>query len=86
MGILRVFTAFTYFLQVALFTLVGAITGFEASVIPAIDPIVKQGLNLQMSLVPLVLNILATILLYFTYTITKEQGLANKERLKEIGL
>ncbi|NVM16957.1 MAG: MFS transporter [Candidatus Lokiarchaeota archaeon] len=86
LGILRVFTAFTYFFQVALFTIVGVITGFEASVIPATDPVVKQGLNLQMSLVPLVLNILATLILYFTYTITKEQGLANKNRLKELGL
>lgn len=86
LGILRVFTAFTYFFQVALFTIVGVITGFDASVIPATDPIVKQGLNLQMSLVPLVLNVLATLILYFTYTITKEQGLANKNRLKEMGL
>jgi hypothetical protein len=86
LGILRVFTAFTYFFQVALFTIVGAITGFEANVIPATDPVVKQGLNLQMSLVPLVLNILATLIFYFTYTISKEQGLANKNRLKEMGL
>jgi len=86
LGILRVFTAFTYFFQVAIFTIVGAITGFDANVIPAVDPVVKQGLNLQMSLVPLVLNILATLIIYLTYKITKEQALANKNRLKEMGL
>jgi GPH family glycoside/pentoside/hexuronide:cation symporter len=86
LGILRVFSAFTYFFQVALFTIVGAITGFNASIIPATDPVVKQGLNLQMSLVPLILNIIATAIIYFTYTITKEQALANKNRVKELNL
>jgi GPH family glycoside/pentoside/hexuronide:cation symporter len=86
LGILRVFTAFTYFFQVAIFTIVGMITGFDANVIPAVDPVVKQGLNLQMSLIPLVLNILATVIIYFTYKITKEQALTNKNRLKELGL
>ena len=86
LGILRVFTAFTYFFQVAIFGIVGAITGFNASVIPATDLVVKQGLNLQMSLIPLVLNILATLIIYFTYKITKEQALTNKNRLKEMGL
>jgi len=86
LGILRIFTAFTYFFQVAIFTIVGAITGFDASIIPATDPVVKQGLNLQMSLIPLVINIFATLIFYFTYKITKEQALTNKNRLKEIGL
>ena len=86
LGIFRVFTAFTYFFQVALFTIVGYVTGFNPSVIPAVDPVVKQGLNLQMSLVPLVLNIIATLIVYFTYKITREQNLANKTRLKEMNL
>ncbi|MFX0075651.1 MAG: MFS transporter [Candidatus Hermodarchaeota archaeon] len=86
LGILRVFSAFTYFFQVALFTIVGAITGFDALIIPATDPVVKLGLNLQMSLVPLILNIIATLIIYFTYKISKEQALTNKDRLKQIGL
>ena len=86
LGILRVFTAFTYFFQVAIFSIVGAMTGFDASIIPATDPVVKQGLNLQMSLIPLIINIIATLIIYFTYKITKEQALINKNRLKELGL
>ena len=86
LGIFRVFTAFTYFFQVSIFTIVGVITGFDANIIPSIDPVVKQGLNLQMSLIPLVLNILAILIIYFTYKITKEQAQTNKSRLKELSL
>lgn len=86
LGIFRVFTAFTYFLQVSIFTIVGAITGFDANIIPSIDPVVKQGLNLQMSLIPMVLNILAILIIYFTYKITKEQAQTNKTRLEELNL
>ena len=86
LGIFRVFTAFTYFFQVSIFTIVGAITGFDANIIPSIDPVVKQGLNLQMSLIPMVLNILATLIIYLTYKITKEQAQTNKNRLAELNL
>jgi len=86
LGIFRVFTAFTYFLQVLIFTLVGTITGFNATIIPSIDPVVKQGLNLQMSLIPMVLNILAILIIYFTYKITEEQAQTNKTRLEELNL
>jgi len=86
LGIFRVFTAFTYFFQVSIFTIVGVITGFDANIIPSIDPVVKQGLNLQMSLIPMVLNILATLIIYLTYKITKEQAQTNKTRLAELNL
>jgi len=86
LGIFRVFTAFTYFFQVSIFTLVGTITGFNATIIPSIDPVVKQGLNLQMSLIPMVLNILAILIIYFTYKITEEQAQTNKTRLEELNL
>jgi len=39
-----------------------------------------------MSLIPLVINIFATLIIYFTYKITKEQALINKNKLKELGL
>jgi len=86
LGILRVFSAFSYFFQVLIFTIVGLITGFDAEQIPSVDPFVRFGLNLQMSLIPMVLNICAVIIFYFTYTISKDKAAENKAKLMEMGL
>ncbi|MBY9003582.1 MAG: MFS transporter [Candidatus Lokiarchaeota archaeon] len=86
LGILRVFSAFAYFFQVLIFTIVGAITGFDAAQIPSIDPTVRLGLNIQMSLIPMVINLIGAFVLLLTYSITKEKAVENKAKLVEMGL
>ncbi|TFG14893.1 MAG: MFS transporter [Promethearchaeota archaeon] len=86
LGVLRVFSAFSYFLQTLLFAIVSGITGFNPALGVNQSPTAKLGLNLQMSLIPMVICMGATIFFYMNYQITKEDAAQNKEKLRELGL
>ncbi|MFX1555403.1 MAG: MFS transporter [Promethearchaeota archaeon] len=89
-GVLRVFSAFSYAFQTLIFAIVTAFSGFDASLdwnegfhqsIQA-----KLGLKLQMSLIPFTIIIIGAILFVLTYKISKEKALENVDRLIELKL
>ncbi|MFX0047530.1 MAG: MFS transporter [Candidatus Hermodarchaeota archaeon] len=90
MGVLRVFSAFSYALQTIIFAIVTAFSGFDAS----LDwndgfhqsAAAKLGLKLQMSLIPFAIIIIGAILFILTYKISKEKALENVDRLIELKL
>jgi len=86
LGILRVFSAFTYFFQTLIFAIVSGFTGFNPVFGTNQSEIAKLGLSLQMSLIPMVISLIATIFFAFNYKITKEDSIKNKEKLKALGL
>jgi len=89
-GILRVFSAFSYAFQTMIFAIVTAFSGFDAS----LDwkdgfhqsTSAKLGLKLQMSLIPFTIIIVGAILFILTYKISKEKALENVDRLIELKL
>jgi len=85
-GILRVFSAFSYASQTLIFALVAGITGYNPVLEANQTPFAKWGLNLQMSLIPMVIILIGTIIFALMYKIRKEDAVANKEKLKELGL
>jgi Na+/melibiose symporter-like transporter len=90
MGVLRVFSAFSYAFQTIIFAIVTFGSGFDAS----LDwkhglhqtGLAKLGLKLQMSLIPLCIIIVGTILFVLTYKISKEKAQENVYKLVELGL
>ncbi|MFX1346336.1 MAG: MFS transporter [Promethearchaeota archaeon] len=85
-GIFLVFSAFSRFFQTLIFTIVAIATGYVASKKADQTALAKWGLNLQMSLFPLVIMAIAMIVYALLYNISDEQARLNKEKLIEIGL
>jgi GPH family glycoside/pentoside/hexuronide:cation symporter len=85
-GILRVFSAFSYVLQTIIFAIVSGVTGYDAALGPNQTDYAKLGLNLQMSLIPMVIILIGTITFMLLYKISKEDAEANKKKLEEMGL
>ncbi|MHA2295801.1 MAG: MFS transporter [Candidatus Hodarchaeales archaeon] len=85
-GILRVFSAFSYFIQTSIFAVVAMITGYVAD-----DPVThtqfaKDGLKLQMSLIPFMFLIIGIVIFVLLYRISKEDARRNERKLMEMGL
>jgi len=85
-GILRVFSAFSYFFQALIFAIVATITGYNPALGTNNSEFAKFGLKLQMSIIPMIIILIGTILFIFMYKITKEDAIKNKEKLIEMDL
>ncbi|MFX1339478.1 MAG: MFS transporter, partial [Promethearchaeota archaeon] len=85
-GVLRVFSAFSYFLQTLIFTIVASITGYNPALGTKNSEFAKFGLKLQMSLIPMVILLVGAICFVFLYNISKEEAILNKEKLIKMGL
>ncbi len=86
MGILRVFTAYSYALQTFLFALVSMNTGFISSDPSTFTEQTYMGLLIQITLIPLGILLIGLILFVLMYKITKEDALNNSKKLKQLGL
>lgn len=85
-GILRIFSAYSYVIQAFIFATVSSFTGYNAAFGANQTDLAKLGLNIQMSLIPMVINIIGVIFLVLMYKISKADAEANKEKLIEMGL
>jgi GPH family glycoside/pentoside/hexuronide:cation symporter len=89
-GILRVFSAFSYASQTIIFAIVTSFSGFDANLDWADSfhqtALAKLGLKLQMSLIPLGIILIGVIVFIFMYNITKEKAFENTEKLVELNL
>lgn len=85
-GILKIFTAFSYFFQTIIFAIVSGITGYDAALGTGNSVAAKFGLNIQMSIIPMIITIIGTILFVMVYTISKENAHSNKTKIIEMGL
>lgn len=89
-GILRVFSAFSYASQTIIFAIVTSFSGFDANLDWAQGfhqtALAKLGLKLQMSLIPFVIILIGVIVFIFMYNITKEKAVENTEKLVELNL
>jgi len=85
-GILRIFSAYSYTFQAFIFAIVGSITGYNAAFGTHQTELAKLGLNLQMSLIPMIINIIGVISLILMYKISKADAEANRDKLLEMGL
>lgn len=83
-GILRVFSGFANFFQALIFAIMTAVTGYNAVFGANQSPIAKLGLKLQMSLIPLILLLIGTLIFVLNYDINKKKALENKEKLVEM--
>jgi len=103
MGVLRVFTAFSYFFQTVIFAIIGGFTGYGGiystgdnilaelvlniqKFITPVSNIAKLGLNLQMSIIPMIVTLIGTIIFLFLYRISQEDAIKNKQKLIEMDL
>ena len=85
-GILRVFSAFTYFFQSLIFVIVWTLTGYVPENRANQTELARLGLKLNISLIPAALAVVAIIVFATMYNITKEKARLNKSKLVEMGL
>ena len=90
LGVLRFFSATAIFWWSVIFLIVSTITGYDPSIeyTQANPPTLIQriGLNMQMSVIPAVLLLIAILIFSKVNKITKEVAMANKKKLIEMGL
>ena len=85
-GILKIFTAFSYFFQTVIFAIVSGITGYNAALGIWISDLAKFGLKFQMSIILMIILLIGTIAFIFMYRLSKEDAGQNKMKLEEMGL
>jgi GPH family glycoside/pentoside/hexuronide:cation symporter len=85
-GVLRIFSAFSYFLQTTIFAIVAVFTGYDPALGTANSDPAKLGLKIQMSLIPMIIVLIGTIIFLLMHKITKDKAEENKKKLKELGL
>ncbi len=85
-GVLRVFSAFSYFFQTLIFAIIGTLFGFDASLGTNQTYEAKLGLNFQMSLIPMFILLIGATIFLFMYAISKEKAQENVKKLSEMGL
>ncbi len=85
-SVIRIFTALSYFFQTVIFAMVATITGYDPAFGSKNSEFAKFGLKLQMSIIPMIIILIGTILFIFMYKITKEDALKIKEQLIEMDL
>lgn len=86
MGVMRVFSAFSWFFQTLIFVIVWTVTGYVPARGANQTELAKFGLKLIISLIPFVFVVLGIIIFAIMYTITKEEAQSNREKLLELGL
>jgi len=92
LGVLRFFTATAIFWRVLIFMLVAMGTGYDATIeydysagiVPS--PLARIGLNLQISIIPAIFLLIASLIYLKFNTITKEVAIENKKKLLEMDL
>ena len=82
----KFFTAFSYFFQTVIFTIVSAITGYDAALGIGNSDTAKAGLIFQMSIIPMIIFLIGLLAFIFMYKISKEDAIANKIKLEEMNL
>ena len=85
-GILRIFSATSIFWQVLIFAVVQTATGYNPALGTKNSDLAKLGLNLQMSLVPATCTLIAVLIFWKLYSISKEQAIETKKKLIEMNL
>jgi GPH family glycoside/pentoside/hexuronide:cation symporter len=85
-GVLRIFSASSYFFQTLIFAIVSAISGFNAALGPGQSFEAKMGLKIQMSLIPMVIILGGAIIFVIMYKISKEKAMENVDKLIELKL
>jgi Na+/melibiose symporter-like transporter len=85
-GILKIFTAFSYFLQTVIFAVVAGFTGYNPLLGTSNSELAKTGLLFQMSIIPMIIILIGTIAFLFMYRISKEKSIENKLKLEEMNL
>ncbi len=85
-GVLRVFTAYSYAIQTLIFAIVSINTGFVSSDPSTHTDVAFMGLLIQISIILFFILIAGAILFAVMYTISKEDALHNTEKLKQMGL
>lgn len=86
MGIMRFFAATGMFWQVLIFMIVSLCTGYDPIIGTANSDFAKLGLNLQMSIIPAIIILIAAIIFIKMNTITKEDAIENKKKLLEMNI
>jgi GPH family glycoside/pentoside/hexuronide:cation symporter len=86
MGVMRVFSAFSWFFQTLIFAIVWTATGYVPAKGANQTELAKFGLKLIISLIPFVFVLLGIIIFAVMYTITQEQAQLNRDKLLEVGL
>ena len=92
MGILRFFSATGLVWQVLIFMIVAYMTGYNPNIeydyskgiIPS--QLARIGLNMQISVIPGAILLIAALIFFKFNTITKEVAIENKKKLFEMGL
>jgi len=86
LGIMRFFGATGVTWQILIFMIVAAITGYNPTLGTANTDFAKIGLNVQMSIIPAIISLIATLIFFKMNVITKDIAIANKEKLIEMDL
>ncbi len=92
LGVLRFFTATAIVWQIFIFLIVSTITGYDPSIdydyAKGVTPTLIQriGLNMQVTVIPASLLLIAVIIFIKFNDITKEVAIENKKKLIEMGL
>jgi GPH family glycoside/pentoside/hexuronide:cation symporter len=85
-GILRVFSAFSYFFQTLIFALAWGFFGYEPAKGPNQTDFAKFGLKFSMSIIPLIIMTVGIIIFALLYQIGREDVMENKRKLLEMGI
>ncbi|MFX1338245.1 MAG: MFS transporter [Promethearchaeota archaeon] len=85
-GILRVFSAFCYFLQTLIFAIVWGYFGYVPAKGSNQTSYAIFGLKFVMSIVPFIITMMGIALFFFMYQIDRETAIANKKKLLELGI
>jgi len=92
LGVLRFFTATAIVWQIFIFMIVASITGYDPSIdywskSPDGPPLlIKVGLNMQVTVIPASILLIAVIIFYKFNDLTKEVAMENKKKLIDMGL
>jgi len=85
-GILKFFTAFSYFFQTIIFAVVAGFTGYDPLLGTGNSDSAKFGLLFQMSIIPMIISIIGTVAFFFMYRVSKEDAKQNKIKIEEMNL
>jgi GPH family glycoside/pentoside/hexuronide:cation symporter len=86
MGVMRVFSAFSWFFQTLIFVIVWTLTGYIPAKGANQTELAKFGLKLIISLIPFVITLIGIVIFALMYTITKEVASENRKKLLEMGI
>ena len=85
-GILRVFSAFSYFFQTLIFAIVWGYFGYEPARGPNQTSEAIFGLKFAMSIIPFILTMIGIAIFVILYQIDREGAITNKKKLLELGI